>query len=162
MGTVTRIILLMYLWREVKVKFLMWSLCMFSQAMRVTGPSPIDRSWGLLSASAACVGWRSSELPGLPASRDFSDGRRWPRRDFSLLERSSCVVPAEGDMRRHIIISFGNWLGSRLLLASGELEDLHIQTTSLSLSARLILFTTHKSEILESEFWGSAFSLEKV
>ena len=57
----------------------MWSLCILSQAIRVTGPSPIDRSWGLLSARAACVGWRSSELPGLPASRDFPDGRRWPR-----------------------------------------------------------------------------------
>ena len=31
----------------------------------------------------------------------------------------------------------GTGWGSRLLLASGELEDLHILTTSLSLTARL-------------------------
>ena len=31
----------------------------------------------------------------------------------------------------------GTGWGSRLLLASGKLEDLHILTTSLSLSARL-------------------------
>ena len=114
---------------------------------------------------------------------DFPDSRRWPRQDFSLLERASCVVPAERDMHRrsfpltglrfcpsamsatsywtrlqtrafwspllsvHPFGYFSQWGmgkpyplgtggGSRLLLASGEL-DLHTLTTSLSLSARL-------------------------
>ena len=47
----------------------------------------------------------------------------------------------------------GTGWGSRLLLASGELEDLHTLTTSLSLSARLShTIYKHTSEIFESEF----------
>ena len=59
-----------------------------SFTIRVVGQSSLHRLAFLRIAGPPC-------LPG------FSDGRRWPRRDFSLLERSSCVVPAERDMRRH-------------------------------------------------------------
>ena len=53
----------------------------------------------------------------------------------------------------------GTGWGSRLLLASGKLEDLHILTTSLSLSARLshtiykhtsLKFSSLNSEVLSS------------
>ena len=53
----------------------------------------------------------------------------------------------------------GTGWGSRLLLASGELEDLHILTTSLSLTARLnntiyihtsLKFSSLSSEVLSS------------
>ena len=53
-----------------------------------------------MSTRAACIGWRSSELPGLPASRDFPDGRRWPRTRFLQFVRGAqiCVAPGERDM----------------------------------------------------------------
>ena len=53
-----------------------------------------------MSARAACIGWRSSELPGLPASRDFPDGRRWPRTRFLGFVRGAqiCMVSGERDM----------------------------------------------------------------
>ena len=53
-----------------------------------------------MSTRAAFIGWRSSALPGLPASRDFPDGRRWPRTRFLGFVRGAqiCMVSAERDM----------------------------------------------------------------
>ena len=53
-----------------------------------------------MSTRAAFIGWRSSALPGLPASRDFPDDRRWPRTRFLGFVRGAqiCMVSGERDM----------------------------------------------------------------
>ena len=55
-------------------------------------------------------------LPGLPASRDFPDDRRWPRTRFLGFVRGAqiCMAPGERDM----IAASSDWLSSVLNIVS--------------------------------------------